>query len=597
MVSRPISCRICALTTAGVCWVMLLASSACGDDVLVGPCDGKPSTDSDGDGRFAPGSCLTPNDDCDDDNAAAYPGAVERCDGVDNNCDGLVDEGFRVGRLCAAAAGGCGRNVCADDGASAVCEATTDLPAPEICDDQDNDCDGQIDEGFGLGASCDTGVGECHQSGLTICNAAHTGVLCSAKGGTPQTEICDGKDNDCDGQIDEGISESCLDCHGNVIGERTCSAGVLGVCPVATEICDGIDNDCDNQTDEACTVPPTRFVRFVSGLRAEEFYAGEATAAAVDCGGLFVDHNLTGLVDYMAANPAKLGVIDPSSNTPRLLGDLGCNASTPANSSVFGFRTCALDAADGFWSGKPTTSYLAWWPPNPSHTLSCGEPVPVFGLALCDYGNPLPSGNNAQYGYATCSMNGPLPGVVVGNPKTDPFWLFSSDEALGFFLCDNNVARDAALGYSDSEIVAFNCSPDPDTGRPSPWAVTISDTHTGFHFASCGDEDTILDFGDGAELPINCRGAVTGSTPPARTKLHACPGADALSCFAPYACMGDGDSGYSPTIVHKYTSGGAKSITARNRGTRPDLTIVEFNLPATDDPSLCPVEMYAVQPE
>jgi hypothetical protein len=75
----------------------------------------------------------------------------------------------------------------------------------EICDGKDNNCNGQIDEGFNVGQSCTVGVGECARTGQYVCKADGSGTQCNATPGTPTAEICDGKDNDCDGQIDEGI--------------------------------------------------------------------------------------------------------------------------------------------------------------------------------------------------------------------------------------------------------------------------------------------------------------------------------------------------------------------------------------------------------
>ncbi|MCA9627709.1 MAG: putative metal-binding motif-containing protein, partial [Myxococcales bacterium] len=72
---------------------------------------------------------------------------------------------------------------------------------------------------------------------------------------TPQTEVCNGKDDDCDGQVDEGLTRSC----GTSVGEceegtETCNAGKWGACEGAigpqTEACDELDNDCDGQTDD-----------------------------------------------------------------------------------------------------------------------------------------------------------------------------------------------------------------------------------------------------------------------------------------------------------------------------------------------------------
>jgi hypothetical protein len=74
----------------------------------------------------------------------------------------------------------------------------------EICDNKDNNCNGQTDEGFNVGQSCTVGVGECARTGQFVCKADGTGTECNATPGTPTTEICDNKDNDCDGQTDEG---------------------------------------------------------------------------------------------------------------------------------------------------------------------------------------------------------------------------------------------------------------------------------------------------------------------------------------------------------------------------------------------------------
>jgi hypothetical protein len=74
----------------------------------------------------------------------------------------------------------------------------------EICDRKDNNCNGQTDEGFNVGQSCTVGVGECARTGQYVCKADSSGTQCNAVAGLPTAEICDGKDNDCDGQIDEG---------------------------------------------------------------------------------------------------------------------------------------------------------------------------------------------------------------------------------------------------------------------------------------------------------------------------------------------------------------------------------------------------------
>lgn len=181
-------------------------------------CDGESGfADADGDGYAA---C----EDCNDLDPSVYPAAPEACDGVDDDCDGTVDEGLDSTTVYRDVDGDGYGNVtlpliiCSDPPAGYVTLGTdcndgrsTVFPgAPEVCDGiADNNCDGVSDPSEGDVDS--DGVANCADS-----------------------EACDGVDNDGDGLVDEGFDaddDGLADCFDD-------------------EDCDGIDNDGDGLADE-----------------------------------------------------------------------------------------------------------------------------------------------------------------------------------------------------------------------------------------------------------------------------------------------------------------------------------------------------------
>jgi len=162
--------------------------------------------------------------DCDDTDASVFPGAVESCNDVDDDCDGDVDEGFD--------ADGDGWTVCGGDCDDS--EPTTNPDCGEVCDGVDNDCDGVVDNGYdadGDGvSSCD---GDCDDADPTVFP------------GAPET--CDGLDNDCDGDVDEGFD---VDGDGWTTCAGDCDDNEPTTNPDCGEVCDGVDNDCDGVVDD-----------------------------------------------------------------------------------------------------------------------------------------------------------------------------------------------------------------------------------------------------------------------------------------------------------------------------------------------------------
>jgi hypothetical protein len=175
----------------------------------------------------------------------------ERCDGLDNNCDGSVDEGNpQGGGTCVTQNPGiCRVGSFQCTAGSLVCAATAPGDVVEVCDGQDNDCDGQTDESFpSQGSDCSTGRRGICATGQRSCVEGNEVCL----GSSPQVEVCDNQDNDCDGSVDETLTRTCSSICGG--GTESCSAGNWAGCTArqpTPEICDNQDNDCDGRTDES----------------------------------------------------------------------------------------------------------------------------------------------------------------------------------------------------------------------------------------------------------------------------------------------------------------------------------------------------------
>ena len=275
--------------------------------------------DSDGDGYVS--------NDCDDTDPAINPGATELCDGVDNNCDGTIDEDSAADALlwyadsdsdgygdvsstdtaCSQPSGYVSDYTDCDDGDGSVYPG-----AAEYCDSVDNDCDGATDEdsaidaatwyadsdsdGFGDASVADV---ECSQpSGYVSDNTDCDDSVATTYPGAD--EYCNSVDDNCDGNIDEDSaidavtwyadsdSDSygdasvtdveCAQPSGYLADDSDCDDNEATTYPGADEYCDGADNNCDGDIDEDSAVD---VLTWYTDSDSDGF--GDASSSDIDC--------------------------------------------------------------------------------------------------------------------------------------------------------------------------------------------------------------------------------------------------------------------------------------------------------------------------
>jgi hypothetical protein len=210
--------------------------------------------------------------DCDDSNDDVHPDALEECNGLDDNCNDVVDEGF----------------------GDADGDGTADCQDAEECDGVDNDGDGEVDEGFP----------DEDADGIADCLGR---------------EICDGIDNDGDGEVDEDFDfdgDGYTEC-GSESTPADCDDTDPDVYPGAEEIeGDLVDNDCDSLVDEGEWVGDELYISEVMAnpdnvddLDGEWFEVYNASASTLILNGLVISSTVDS--DYHIVETSDLLILDP----------------------------------------------------------------------------------------------------------------------------------------------------------------------------------------------------------------------------------------------------------------------------------------------
>ena len=390
--------------------------------------------DLDGDGYIGA-------EDCDDDDAAVNPGAEEVCDGLDNNCDGALDEAdasdatFWYGDADGDGYGGNTLTMTACEQPSGYLETDgdcDDLDAGsnpdgiEICDGVDNDCDGLVDgdddsvdtstaqvwygdaDGDGYGADDDT-VESCSQPA----GYAAVGGDCDDNNSNISPESLWYADRDGDGFGDDNtVDASCEGISGYVVVGGDCDDGNAWINPDASEICSGEDEDCDGLVDDDDdSTDPETFTAYYKDSDGDG-YGLEGGASAVQCDAPenWVDNELDCDDDAADVSPAETEVCsdgidnDCSGDAPEcgLQGELDTSSADfvligTTSYDYFGQSTAVADidgdgtaevlvAGYGYDAGGSysTGGLFVFSGPTTSASASAAD-VEIYGASSYDY--------------------------------------------------------------------------------------------------------------------------------------------------------------------------------------------------------------------
>ncbi len=444
------------------------------------------------------GDTYNKNLDCNDNNPLIHPNAAETCNNLDENCNGMSDEPYNTyyldsdsdaygntsvsAKACSVPVGYVANsNDCLDN------NANVKPGVLELCTDTiDNNCNGAINENCGCveGSirTCGSNIGEC-RLGTQTCSSGVWGSCIGGQGSV--SEVCDGKDNDCDSKIDNGVlklyyrdmdadsfgdkadpAPSPAPCgsvpSGSSISNTDCDDNEYEIKPTAIETCNEYDDNCNGITDEGFTKPifyldldKDGYGKSSSSLQACSLpYSYSVTGNDCNDNNANIKPGVSELCDNIDSNCNGFDDEPYQVAYPDLDGDgLGSSESSPILSCLPKDKYAAngLDCKDDDASlGRPVTckyngNSCGSFSLCVKDSLSCPSPP----IENCN----LPGDEDCTLGNEICPAKAPSLNVI--SPLSNDYinvvvpLKFSANEATSCWIILDSVRRDTSCVVED----------------------------------------------------------------------------------------------------------------------------------------------------